>query len=262
MPHVARHDHGTPSWIDLSTTDTGAAKAFYSALFGWEWDDNPTDQGGVYHMGRLGDSAAAGMMAMMPDQAEAGMPPMWNTYVSVDDVDAMVAKVGPAGGSVIMPPMQVMESGHMAVVMDPTGAVVSMWQANEHIGAEVVNEPGALCWNEVQTPDIDAATAFYHDVFGWTAEPMDMGPDGPPYSVFMNGETGVGGALPPSMEGVPAHWSTVFAVTDCDDACATASANGGSVLAAPMDIPVGRMAVIADPQGAVFQVIKLAQPVD
>lgn len=255
------YQHGTPSWIDLSTTDIDAAKAFYGAIFGWRFEDNPTDQGGVYVMARKGDHAAAGMMQQQPEQAAMGIPPMWNTYVTVDDVGATVAAVEGAGGTVMMPPMQVMEAGSMAVIVDPSGAVVCLWQAGEHIGSEVVNEHGALCWNEVMTNDVPAAAAFYTQLFGWGTEDMDMGEMGT-YTVFMLGEDGVAGGtgLPP-VEGVPPHWGTVFATDDCDATCAAITANGGTVMAGPFDVPeIGRTAACTDPTGAVFQIMQPAQP--
>jgi predicted enzyme related to lactoylglutathione lyase len=259
MPERTSYAHGTPSWVDLSTTDTAAAQEFYGALFGWEFEANPTDQGGEYLMARKGGKAAAGMMQQQPAQAEAGMPPMWNNYVTVTDIGETLGKVEAAGGSVMMPPMEVMDAGHMAVVGDPTGAAICLWQAKEHIGAEVVNEPGALVWNECQTPDVAAAAKFYQELFGWGTDEMDMGPAGV-YTVFTLNSEGVAGAMPPPMEGIPPHWGAVFAVDDCDGCVETARGAGGTILAGPMDIPVGRQAVIADPAGATFTVIKMADP--
>ena len=260
MPVRTSYQHGTPSWIDLSTSDPDGARAFYQAVFGWEYDVNPTDQGGEYIMARKGDHSAAGMMQQQPEQAEMGIPPMWNTYVTVDDVATTVGNVDGAGGSVMMPPMAVMDAGTMAVVVDPTGAVVCLWQPNEHIGAEVVNEHGALCWNEVMTHDVPAATAFYSHLFGWGTQEMDMGEFGT-YTVYTLGEEGIAGGtgLPP-VEGIPPHWGTVFAVADCDATLETVAANGGQVMAGPFDTPIGRSGACADPQGATFQVIQLAEP--
>lgn len=257
MPEQTSYTHGTPSWIDLSTTDVDGAKAFYGPLFGWDFETNPTDQGGEYVMALTAGKSAAGMMAQQPAQAEMGMPPMWNSYVTVNDIAETVGRVEAAGGAVIMPPMQVMEAGHMAVVGDPTGAAICLWQANQHIGSEMINEHGTLTWTECQTPDVAAAAKFYGELFGWTTEEMDMGPSGA-YTIFMLGADGIAGAMPPPMEGVPPHWSTIFAVDDCDACVESARGSGGTIIAEPMDIPVGRSAVIADPQGAVFGVIQLA----
>ncbi|MGI9598386.1 MAG: VOC family protein [Acidimicrobiales bacterium] len=259
MPVRDSYTHGTPSWIDLSTSDPAAAREFYGTIFGWEFDAQPTDQGGEYIMALKGGKSAAGMMQQAPEQAEMGVPPMWNTYVTVTDVDSTVAKVEPAGGSVMAPPMQVMDAGRMAVVVDPTGAVLCLWQAENHPGAQVINEHGALTWSECQTPDVDGAAKFYAELFGWGTDEMDMGDMGT-YTVFMLGADGVAGGMNPPMEGVPPHWSTVFAVDDTDGCVDAARAAGATIIVEPIDIPVGRQAVIADPQGAVFGVIKLADP--
>lgn len=259
MPVRTEYAHGTPSWTDLSTSDPEAAKAFYAAVFGWEYIENPTDQGGVYIMATASGKNAAGMMQQQPEQAQMGIPPMWNTYISVDDVDVTLGKVTEAGGSVMMPSMDVMDSGKMAVIVDPTGAVVCLWQADQHIGAEVVNEHGTLCWNEVMTADVPAAAAFYGELFGWGTQEMDMGEMGT-YTVFTldSEENGVAGGTGLPTEGVPPHWGTVFSVDDCDAAAARVGEAGGTVVAGPFDMPIGRGAACADPQGAMFQIIALA----
>jgi hypothetical protein len=247
---------GTPNWVDLQTTDQAAAKAFYGELFGWTYDDVPVDDDdGVYSLAKLkGRDAAA--IAGLGDQAAAGVPPHWNSYVSVSDVEATVAMVEPAGGSVLMAPFDVMDAGRMAVVADPTGAVITLWQAKNHIGAGIVNEAGAFSWNELLTPDIPKATAFYNKVLGWTAHDLE----GPmTYTELkLNGES-IGGAMNPPMPGIPPVWTIYFTVDDTDATVAKATALGGSVIAPPMDIPPGRFAVLADPQGAMFNVIRFSQ---
>lgn len=258
MPERSSYNHGTPSWIDLGTTDPESAQQFYSAIFGWEYDRNPTDQGTDYIMARIGGKAAAGMMQLSDEMTEMGMPPAWSTYVTVSDLDGTMDKVVAAGGMVHMPTMQVMESGRMAVIGDPTGAAVCLWEAGEHIGAELINEHGTLTWTECQTPDIPAASKFYGELFGWTTEEMEMGPEGT-YTIFNLDAEGVAGAMNPPMEEIPPHWSIIFAVDDCDGCVASAREAGGTIILEPMDIPVGRQAIIADPQGAVFGVIKLAE---
>lgn len=259
MPVRTSYAEGTPSWVDLSTTDPASAQAFYGGLFGWEFEANPTDQGGEYVMASLGGKSAAGMMQQSPEQAQMGLPSLWNTYITVDDIAASAAKVDAAGGSVMMPPMQVMDAGHMAVVVDPTGAVVCMWQANEHIGCEVVNESGALIWNEMSNTDVASAKKFYETVFGMSSVDQDMGaPD--PYTVFMVGEDMVAGAMPPPMEGIPNHWAIYFGVDDTDASVAKATELGGSVIAPAMDIPgVGRIAGVSDPTGAMFFLMQPAE---
>ena len=176
---------------------------------------------------------------------------MWNTYIAVDDVDAAAARASEARRS--GPHAAVrrrMDAGRMTVVMDPTGAVVALWQAKGHIGATLVNEPGTLIWNELITDDGEAAAAFYGAVVGLTTESMDMG--GSPYTVLKAGEEMVGGTMPPPMEGIPNHWHVYFAVESMDDALAKAGELGASVVAGPFDTPIGPMAALSDPQGAIF----------
>jgi predicted enzyme related to lactoylglutathione lyase len=246
---------GTPSWVDLQTTDQAAAKAFYAGLFGWTYDDQPMPDGPVYSMAKLGGHDVAAIAAQSPELAAAGAPPMWNTYIAVDSVDDTVAGVEAAGGQVAMAPFDVMDAGRMAFVLDPGGAAVAFWQAGRHIGATLVNEPGAITWNELITAD-PSALAFYEQVLGVTTEKTDMGSG--EYTMFLAGGEQVGGSIAPQMPGVPNHWHVYFAVADADAAAAKVSELGGSVLAGPFDSPVGRMAVLNDAQGAAFSIIKLA----
>ena len=259
MPERSSYEPGTPSWVDLQTSDPAGAKQFYGALFGWDYDDQDAGHdaegnAAVYSMAtKHGKHVAA--IAPLP---MAGVPPHWNVYVTVTDVDACAAQVPGAGGTVAMAPFDVMDVGRMALIADPTGALVCLWQPKGHIGAYLVNEPGTFAWEEVMTPDIAAATEFYAKIFGWEASPVDM--PGMQYTELKLNGRGIGGALPPPMEGVPAMWAVYFAVDDCDKAVEVAQSNGGTVIQPPFDIPPGRMAVVADPAGAMFNVIKLAQP--
>lgn len=255
MAQRTEHPHGTPSWIDLMTTDVGAAKSFYAPLFGWEYEDNPTDTEAVYTMARRNGHDAAGLSGQSPEMAGQGVPPCWNTYVTVDDLDATAARVEPAGGQIFQPPFDVMDAGRMAVVADPTGAVMCLWEVGENIGAEVVNEHGALTWNELTTPDVSAASAFYQQLLGWGTEKMDMGDMGT-YTVFTVDGEQVAGAMPPPVEGIPPAWSVYFHVDDCDAAVAMAEGAGAAVVVPAMDAPPGRMACLADPQGALFWVVQ------
>lgn len=259
MVERTSYSEGTPSWVDLSTSDPAAAQAFYGGLFGWEFEARPTDQGGEYLMATMGGKSAAGMMQQSPGQAEMGLPSLWNTYITVDDIAASIAKVEAAGGTVMMPSMQVMEAGHMAVIGDPTGAVICMWQPIQHIGCEVVNEPGALIWNEMSNTDVASAKQFYEAVFGMGSVDQDMGaPD--PYTVFTVDEEMVAGAMVPPMEGIPNHWAVYFAVDDADASAAKAADLGGTVFAPVMEIPtVGRIAGISDPTGAMFFLMQPAE---
>lgn len=259
MPEVTSYAHGVPSWIDLSTPDLAASRAFYGPLFGWEFDEQPTDDVGMtYTMVTRNGKAVAGMMLLGPEMAAQGVPPSWSSYVNVDDVDARTARVEPAGGQVIQPPMDVMTAGRMAVIADSTGAVICLWEKREHIGAELVNEHGTLVWNELITPDPAEAAEFYAQVLGWRSETAPM--DGFEYTVFhVDGAdpNGIAGAMRPPMEGMPAFWGVYFAVDDTDAVVAAAVERGATVLAEPTDLPgVGRMAALLDPQGAAFSVLR------
>jgi predicted enzyme related to lactoylglutathione lyase len=252
MPDRTEYATGIPNWVDLQTSEPAAAKGFYTALFGWDYEDMPMpDSPAVYSMAKLRGKYAAAIAPLPPQQ---GVPPHWNSYVATADVDAITGRVASAGGTVFMPPFDIMDAGRMSFVADPTGAPIGLWQAKNHIGSEVVNEPGAFTWSELQTPDVDAAAAFFATVLGWEAQPFE----GMDYTVFNNDGVGIAGATKPAMPGVPPNWLVYFDVADTDATVAKAKELGASVLAEPMDIPAGRFAVLSDPQGAVFAVIKSA----
>jgi predicted enzyme related to lactoylglutathione lyase len=255
MPTRTSYAQGTPNWVDIQTTDQAAAKAFYAGLFGWTYDDQPMPQGPVYSMATLGGHLVAAIAPQSPELAAAGAPPMWNTYLAVDSVDDAVGRVEAAGGKVAMAPFDVMDSGRMAFVLDPAGAAVALWQANQHIGATLVNEPGTVIWNELITTDPGVVT-FYADVLGVTTSTMDMGAGA--YTLFEVGGEMVGGTTAPQMPGVPNHWHVYFAVADADATVAMVAELGGAVVVEPFDTPVGRMAVASDPQGAVFSIMQPA----
>jgi uncharacterized protein len=248
-----RYDHGVPSWIDVGTPDIDRAVAFYSDLFGWDVPPGPEEAGG-YRIAMLRGRTVCGLgPAMNPG------PPVWTTYVNVDDADAVVALAKANGGTLFVEPMDVMDAGRMAIVADPVGAVIGIWQPGQHPGAGIVNEPGTLCWNELITTDLDASKQFYGAVFGWGAH--DQGPAGPGgYTEWKLGDRSVGGmmAKTPDMPAeIPPFWGVYFAVSDADAAIAQVAELGGSVMMGPMDIEPGRFAVVADPTGAVFSVIAL-----
>ena len=259
MPNRTAYAQGTPNWVNLQTTDQTAAKGFYSGLFGWEYDDQSMPQGGTYSMALLRGEPVAAIAAQPPEMKAAGAPPLWNTYLAVDSVDQTAAQVEHAGGQLAMAPFDVMDAGRMAFIIDPCGAAVALWQANKHIGATLVNEPGALIWNELITGDPSAA-AFYTGLLGLTTSTMDMGTG--EYTLFHAGGDMVGGTTPPPMPGVPNHWHVYFAVEDADAAARKVTELGGSILVEPFDSPVGRIAVARDPQGAMFSVIQPSPPSD
>ena len=258
MPEVSEYAAGTPSWVDLGTPDIEASASFYGGLFGWDVpeSENPEQTGG-YRQAMLGGKPVAGMMPLMQE----GQPPAWATYVAVDDADATAAKVKDAGGQVMAEPMDVMDLGRMAIFVDPGGAVFGIWQAGSFQGAGIRGEAGAIGWNELNTRDPDRAKEFYGSVFGW--EPRDFPSEGgPPYwTVHVGGdENGVGGIM--DMRGqvpdeVPPHWLVYFVTDDADATAEKANELGGGVAFGPEDIAgVGRFAVLHDPAGAMFAVLK------
>jgi uncharacterized protein len=190
-----------------------------------------------------------------------GQPAMWTTYVSTDDADAVATRVRDAGGQVMMEPFDVFDAGRMAVFGDAVGAVISVWEPRSTQGAEVVNEPGSMCWNELAARDIDAAKRFYEAVFGWQAETNAYGDTS--YTEWKLDGRSVGGMIQMNEQWpaeIPAHWMVYFAVDDIDAAVARAGELGGKVAVEPTDTPVGRFAVLNDPHGAVLSVIRLSQP--
>ena len=260
MPDRDSYTEGTPSWVDLATTDVEGSKAFYTALFGWEWEANDTDDpDSQYLMASLRGRSAAGMMQQSPEQVAMGMPPVWSVYITVDDIDTTTAEVERAGGSVMAPPFDVMTAGRMGVMVAPTGAVFCLWEAKEHPGCGVVNEPGAFTWAELVTADQSAAAEFYGKVLGVTSSTIEMEGLGAMTTFEVAGES-VGSAMPIPADGVPPMWTTYFAVADCDAACATIEELGGQVTFGPFDADPGRIAAVADPAGAHFSIIALAQP--
>ncbi|MFJ8333373.1 VOC family protein [Streptomyces sp. NPDC094437] len=251
---------GTPCWVDLMVPDQQAALDFYRDLFGWQGEVGPPESGG-YALCTLEGRPVAGIMAAMnPDGSTPDpMPPAaWTTYLATSDLDATTAAVTGSGGQVMVPGMDVMTLGRMSVVSDPTGAVVGLWQANDFPGAGIVNEPGAIIWNELNTSDTDAAASFYATTLGISAVTM-KGSDG--YFSLNVDERAVGGMQALSdAPGVPSHWLTYFAVDDTDSTVDALVRAGGSVLAPPVDMLAGRMAIVQDPQGGVFAVIKAGGP--
>lgn len=239
---------GTPSWCDLSTSDVDGAARFYGGMFGWTAHDAGPDAGG-YRMFTLRDKYVAGLGPNM-----APGPSHWTTYVTVADADATTATARSAGATVHVEPMDVLDVGRMAIFADPTGAAIAVWQPRLHHGAQLVNEPNTMCWNELLTRDVDAAKTFYKKVFQWEVR------SGGEYNEWLLGGDSIGGmmTMPPMVPAeVPAHWGVYFAVESCDGAVARASELGGSVMVGPMDIEPGRFATLSDPQGATFSVIAL-----
>jgi predicted enzyme related to lactoylglutathione lyase len=259
MPVVTKYAQGTPCWIDLATTDLDGAEKFYGELFGWASDRQPMGEGQWYSMQMLKGKSAAGIYPLSQDMKAQGVPPHWVTYIAVDDVDSVAGRVEGAGGKLVMGPMDVYDSGRMAVAADSTGAHVALWQAGKHIGSEIVNEHGALVWNELLTDNAEKAAAFYRDVLGIEIEKM-QGPFD--YTLFKVGGRSVAGIMQktPEMGEIPNVWSIYFHVDDCNAVVENTKKLGGKLEMGPKDTEMGPFAVLADPQGGYFQVIASKNP--
>jgi hypothetical protein len=258
MSHVdAPYAQGTPCWVDLMSPDQQAAIDFYSDLFGWAAEIGPAETGG-YAICTLNGRPVAGIGAAMAMGDQPPPPTVWTTYLAADDADDVAAKIAAAGGQVVVPAMDVTDVGRMLIAVDPTGAVFGVWEPKGFFGAQIVNEPGALSWNELNTRDSAAASAFYTAALGISVEAMG---EMPGYSGLHAAGRLVGGLQTMTDElfpaEIPPHWMTYFAVDDCDSTVDAHVKAGGTVMAAPFDFPFGRMAVLADPQTAVFSVIQL-----
>lgn len=246
------YEPGTPSWIDLATTDLDAAKAFYMGLFGWDVEDMPSPEGAYSMFLKLGATVGAAY-AMSPEMIANEIPPHWASYITVASIEETLARVEAAGGSVVQPPHEIPGSGRTAAVQDPAAAVFALWEPHGHIGAQRANEPGSLVWNELQNYDTEAAKAFYGEVMGWTAVTGQM-PTGE-YTSFMLGDKPVAGMMAIQSEWgpVPPNWSVCLGVESIQSACEYVLANGGLIEVPPMEIPdVGVFALLRDPQGAYF----------
>jgi uncharacterized protein len=274
---------GVPCWVDTGQPDPDAAARFYGGVFGWELSDQmPPDSEGRYYMARLRGRDVAAVGSQFPP----GAPVVWSTYICVEDADATAAKAKEAGGQVLSEPFDVFDAGRMAVLGDPEGAAISVWQPGRTIGAQLVNEPGTWNFSELNTRDPERAKAFYGTVFGWEADEIGMGDiqlfRRPGYGDFLESidpgtrERQAGIGAPPGFEDavawlapmhspqfsddVPPHWSITFAVDDADAAAAKAEELGGTVLMPPTDLPWVRQTVLRDPQGAVFTASKFVPP--
>jgi uncharacterized protein len=245
-----KHEPGTFSWADLSTSDLDAAINLYTDLFGWDVTKEDLPDGSVYVMFRLKGKDVAAASLLREDQP--GIPPHWNVYVTVENAEQTAKQAESAGGSIVAPAFDVLEYGRMAVIADPTGAAFSVWEPKTNIGAQVLGEAGALSWSELLTNDADKAGAFYAELFGYELKPW--GPEGT-YTVFMKGEAQIAGMMT-AQEGMRPNWGIYFATEDVDGAADKVTAAGGQIYMGPEDMPeVGRTAVLADPQGAAFGVV-------
>jgi len=244
------YPNGVPSWVDLASPDVDASVAFYRGLFGWEHvASGPVEETGGYGVFTLRGRNVAGIVPLQDES----QPAVWNTYIAVDDADATVAAAEQAGGQVAMGVLDVMTSGRMAYLVDTTGAMVGIWQAGDHIGAQLVNEPGTLGWNELTTQDFASAKAFYASVVGWEPEAVEGSNGG--YVVFNVDGHAIAGMIG-ARDGAASQWRVYFIVADTDATVARAQALGGAITVPAFDLEdIGRIAMLSDPNGTAFAVM-------
>lgn len=257
MAQVASYRPGTPSWVDLATTDTAVARAFYGELFGWDSVAGPPETGGYTNFCLRG-ARVAGLHELPPDLAEQGQLPSWTTYIATDDADTTAARIRDAGGTLLYGPVDVLDEGRMISAIDASGGPFGVWQAGRHAGSGLVGEPGAMAWNELHTRNLAVAGHFYARVFDWTLEPLETA--GPAYRTARLGDRTVCGLLEMGAEfppEIPSYWMTYFAVADVESTIERIRRLGGNVVRELADSSFGRWAVVQDPTGAVLSVIQL-----
>jgi len=244
--------HGMFCWTDLSTPDPEGVRPFYEELFGWSAETVPGGGGAPYTIFSRDGHQVAGLMEQPDEQREAGIPPVWSSYVAVDDVDDTTGRARDLGGSVELEPMEVAGAGRMSVIRDPTGGVLCLWQTEE-VGTGLYNEPGSMIWNELATRDHGRAADFYGELLGWEFETTEA--HGTTYRMIRNRGRDNGGILQMTDEWpdeIPAHWMVYFAVESTEASVGKVQELGGEVSVPPTDIEVGVMSVVGDPQGGTF----------
>jgi predicted enzyme related to lactoylglutathione lyase len=261
MTNVEKHSPGSFCWIELGTSDQSAAKTFYSNLFGWQAKDFPMGPGEVYTIFQLNGRDAAAAYTLTPEMRAQGVPVHWMIYIAVESADAAAARAAQLGGKIGKPAFDVSDFGRMAVLHDPAGAVFCVWEAKKSKGIGIAGVDGALCWADLSTPDQEAAAKFYSALFGWKIMKEDEMP-GHNYFHIANGEDFIGGIPRASHRDpkTPPHWLAYFATSNCDASAAKARELGAKFLMPPATFEkVGRIAVIADPQGAAFAIFEPAR---
>ena len=251
------YEPGTFCWVDLATTDPAGAKSFYTELFGWEAEDVPAGEVGIYTVLRLGGDEVCGLYEMDAERREGGIPPQWLSHVSVEDASAIVSRARELGGTVYVEAFDVGEQGRFAIIQDPSGAVLAAWQTGADIGARRVNDPGCMTWNELHTHEPERMAAYYTELFGWEMEAQRE--DGRlAYVVIKNAGNSNGGIMPMTQQhgDAPSFWLTYFTVPSGEDAIARTRELGGEVMTGPVDMRAGRIPVLTDPQGAAFAVFE------
>jgi hypothetical protein len=245
-----------PVWIDLSSSDPGASREFYARVFGWDIAVSADPQYGGYAMATVGGKDVAGIG---PTQSP-GAPTAWMLYIGSPDAEALAAQVVAAGGTVVAPPFDVGDQGRMAVFQDPAGAFISAWQPTTMSGFQA-DAPNTFGWAELNSRDIDTVIPFYDRVFGWTHKTQKMGEGQQPYTEFQVGGVSIAGGLqinPMAPADMPSYWMVYFTVADVDGAFQAAIDAGGHEMLPPRDFPGGRFAIVGDPQGAFFGLLRMA----
>lgn len=266
MQEITKYPHGAFSWIELNTPDPDKTKQFYAGLFGWTYEDRSFAEGTQYTMVYLDGKTVAGLYLLSPEMQQMGATPHWQSYITVDNVDETTAQVAAAGGTVIEQPFDVMDTGRLSLIQDPTGASVCLWQARAHIGSRFYQRPGALCWNELYTNDVPAAAAFYTTLLGWqgglgTANGVEHGGfnhrEGAPVAVIMPTTQAAFDTmpLPRALQSMPPHWAIYLGVEDVDASVAKVEALGGTVLLGTSEFAGYKFAFVQDPHGATFFII-------
>ena len=255
MAEFTSHAPGTFSWVELATSDPKAGVTFYRGLFGWDVVEHDMGPSGIYTIFTMRGKDVGAGSGQQPQETQMGIPPHWNLYVTVDDAEVAAAKATSLGGKILAPAFDVMDQGRMAVIQDPTGATLQLWEPKAHIGVKIRNEPNSLCWSELTTRNPNAAEAFYIGMFGWVpkhggnATVME-------YTEFsVNGQPSIGMmAKPADMPAhIPSYWMPYFQIASLDTGISTATASGGKLMIGPAPIPgTGRFAILTDPQGAMF----------
>ena len=250
MGERTAYEPGAFCWVGLATSDPAAATAFYIDVLGWGAEELSAGDAGTYTALLKDGRDVAILYRQQPEARAAGAPPHWTSYISVEDADATAGRAAELGGAAVFrDPFDVLDAGRVAAIRDPTGAIVSLWQPRARIGATLVNEVGALCWNELATPDAELAMRFFGGLFGWEYESDESG------YASINNAGRLNGAIREQTEqerGVPPNWLPYFTVEDVDDAVRRAEQRGGRRLTATSEVRTGRGAVVTDPQGAAF----------
>ena len=249
---------GTPIWYELMTADPDASKAFYDTVIGWTIEAQPSGPMDYRMIDSGNGGQVGGVMRLTEEMIAGGAKPTWLFYIGVDDVDASIAKIEAAGGSVLMPAWDIPGIGRLAMVADPQGIPFYIMRGASDASSTAFERTGmGKCnWNELNTPDQAGANKFYANTFGWTyPDKMPMGDMGDYVFIDAAGQT-IGATMQTPPQGQPSAWQFYFRAPDIEAAAAKVTAQGGTVHAGPMEVPGGdRIIVASDPHGVMFGVV-------